>query len=747
VPAASWGPVWVAVVRDVFLGHVDLGTRDAARIFYLPSAPPGATPVVYTGAGDALDASELRLDGEYRRRPLTLPGDTAPITKGERRPKLMSIAGRLRNAGAGYDAILAELRQVNETRCVEKLAERELAHISASACQYEAGPHWKDSPPGPSPDLDAFDPEAGAVFETVSDDGSPAIGIAFVRDGRIHRTTLADENRRISRRYEEATKGRPSEDAAAERDRATKRLIRTLPFTAVKGTLWPLPSDPTTFTVAAWESEHGSLLDALVSYLSERITTSHPDDLCLVALYAIAASVRSPATDFAPRLLIEGPTGWGKSTSAEAVQLVVSGAVYGAALTAAAIYRIMDQWHPTLLADESTINEHPEIRQVLRAGFKRGAKIIRATQNSDTGVVVVDPFGFALLTALVDLPEDVVNRCFVVRVPPGEPPKHVWQGDPEARELRTVLTRLRLEVLAGTAYPDIAVTAQEARAKPGLERRSRDKLTALWPYAKHYGVTDRLVDVASRLESESTDQLATSDKGIVVAALAAMVKSTGGLAALKAPDLDVVNVHEFVRKILVAEGEARIVGGEMELDQRKYSSRDFTARLVRELGLKVKPVEGRARIDRSTFLVLWPNISSRYGAGTSLDDFAERDGELSRGEGANLPRNDPYTPTILPRFSSGDGGSDAPLRYPTETVGHPTEIVGGVGITGVEGSPPRKGLPDPVEDRIGPARGRHFDCGDCQSQDHHVCEGCPRCRSSPIAIAAPPAPRRSGESK
>lgn len=156
VPAVRWGEVWPALVRDLFLGAVDLGTRDAARVFYLPSAPPGSTPLAYQGDGVAFDWTKLRIDPEARRAPLTTPGDTSPITKGERRPKLMSIAGRLRNAGAGYDAVLAELRVVNETRCVEKLGDKDLEHVAASACRYEPGTRKKvlrRERPAPTRDL------------------------------------------------------------------------------------------------------------------------------------------------------------------------------------------------------------------------------------------------------------------------------------------------------------------------------------------------------------------------------------------------------------------------------------------------------------------------------------------------------------------------------------------------------------------------------------------------------------------
>jgi hypothetical protein len=577
------------------------------------------------------------------------------------------------------------------------------------------------------PPLEEFYPERGEIFEACGTDGAPQLGIAFVAAGRIYKTTAVGEIRRIGRDYED-TRGRDSKERTQRED----RFLKSLPFPSAARALWPLPADPTLESVADWEAANGPLLSALMRYLEERASAGHPGDRVVEALWAIAASVKAEAVDFAPRLLVEGPTGWGKSTTAEAIQLLVPRAFYGAVLTAASIYRIMDQWHPTLLVDESTISEHPEIRQVLRAGFKRGTRIARASQNADSGIVVIDPFGYAILTSLVDLPEDVVNRCFVVRVPPGEPAKRVWQGDPEARRLRTVLARLRLEVLAGLSYPDLAEAAQEARTKPGLERRSRDKLSALWPYAKQYGVVDQLVDAAGRLESDSTEQLAASDKGVVVSALANLVREAGGLTALRAGDLDLVRVHAGVQRVLIAEGEATMVNGEMIVDARKYSPRDFTGRLVREIGLKVKVAGGRSRIDRSTFLVLWPNISSRYGGAATLDDFANRAGEVASEAKREPQEGDTTTPTEPRAQPSWNGGEDTAHHDPYNSVGHPYGIGVGVGITGQQASPSSTWAVDPVESRVGEGRPRHEGCDDCRIAAHHVCEGCPRC----VACAA-----------
>lgn len=58
VPANEWAMTW-AGLAELFRGHIDPGTKDLSRIFYLPSCPPGAPHEVRTGKGRALDPQEL----------------------------------------------------------------------------------------------------------------------------------------------------------------------------------------------------------------------------------------------------------------------------------------------------------------------------------------------------------------------------------------------------------------------------------------------------------------------------------------------------------------------------------------------------------------------------------------------------------------------------------------------------------------------------------------------------------------
>jgi hypothetical protein len=682
--ATSWPMVFPRLCELLTDGHTDSGTKDPARLFFLPSAKPTGRTFTYSGHGRAVLAADL---------PELPPGVTTPahrfeigsdgrIPHGQRHAYLLSVASSIvsRTPGMNEAQALAIVKPAIYAATDDDqwpTRDRDIEAAVRSALGKYARPA---KPLEPAPPLEEFDPEVGEVFAATDRNGNPDLGVAWVADGRLVRTTLSAELDRIEKKYAGATQSKSSRsnaEGAEVREREVKRLLSSLPFVRIRDALWPLPSDPTLVSVAEWERANGTLLSALERYFRERVVTCDPDGHLVDALWAMGASARSDDIDFAPRLMFEAPFGWGKSTAAEAVQLVVPRGVYGAALTPAAVYRMMNGWHPVLLVDESAIHDNPDFLRVLRTGFKRGPKIIRAAQNQDTGVVPVDPFGWVILTTQVDTKEDLVSRCLVQHLSPGTPEKRVTIRDPEATALRTVLTRLRLDILTGAEYPDIGTVAETARSRAGLEPRSRDKLTALWPFAKGYGVEDRLAVAAGRLEEEATEQLAGSDKGLVVAAIAEVVERADGLANLKASDLELRRIHEQVETLLMGEGEANPVpvfggGTAMRVDLKRFGPRDFTARIIRELGFKVRTVKGRARIDRLPFLVLWPRVWSRYGGPVTLEHLAEKEGVPP------YPPKDPSTPTLSGIPTSVEDSERDP--YPTPTLGEGTPTLGGVGV-------------------------------------------------------------------
>jgi len=59
IPAADFASVWHAAVDELLHGHVDPSTHDLARMFYLPTAPPGAEPYAEIAWGEPLDWRSL----------------------------------------------------------------------------------------------------------------------------------------------------------------------------------------------------------------------------------------------------------------------------------------------------------------------------------------------------------------------------------------------------------------------------------------------------------------------------------------------------------------------------------------------------------------------------------------------------------------------------------------------------------------------------------------------------------------
>lgn len=55
VPSAEWRSVWPVLVRLLADGHVDPGTGDRPRMYYLPSCPAGSAPFVMVGGRDPFD--------------------------------------------------------------------------------------------------------------------------------------------------------------------------------------------------------------------------------------------------------------------------------------------------------------------------------------------------------------------------------------------------------------------------------------------------------------------------------------------------------------------------------------------------------------------------------------------------------------------------------------------------------------------------------------------------------------------
>ena len=129
--------------------------------------PSGA---IYTVIDDSpvVDAP-MDLIAQLTRKPVSenkARDDQGPIPVGQRDNTLMSLAGKLRRAGANQDVIEMAVRQEN-LKCEVPLEEKDIVRIAKSASRYEKGPI------GPTVLIGGKDPETGVQVTAPSTSTNP----------------------------------------------------------------------------------------------------------------------------------------------------------------------------------------------------------------------------------------------------------------------------------------------------------------------------------------------------------------------------------------------------------------------------------------------------------------------------------------------------------------------------------------------------------------------------------------------
>jgi hypothetical protein len=123
-----------------------------------------------------------------------------------------------------------------------------------------------------------------------------------------------------------------------------------------------------------------ALLDALVATVRRYVVLPHVHAARAIALW-IVLTYFDAAVNVLPLLLITSPTKrCGKTRMVEIAGGLACRALPISNITAAALYRAIDKFHPTLLLDEGDtfIHDDPELRGVINAGHTRHtARVIR----------------------------------------------------------------------------------------------------------------------------------------------------------------------------------------------------------------------------------------------------------------------------------------------------------------------------------------------------------------------------------
>jgi Protein of unknown function (DUF3631)/Domain of unknown function (DUF3854) len=210
--------------------------------------------------------------------------------------------------------------------------------------------------------------------------------------------------------------------------------------------------------------EGSSLLSELATLILRHVVMTATEAYA-VALWIVAAHAID-ALQLMPMLLISSPAPeCGKTTAATLIAALVPRAIMVASLTPAVLFRMIDKYRPTLIADEvdSWLNdEKSELRGVFNAGHMRAGALFPRCVGDDHDVRLFNVFGAKLIAMIGRPPETMLSRSILVtlrRKTAAEPVEHVREESVRAEHavLRRRLRRWALDHAAelSTHQPDL----------------------------------------------------------------------------------------------------------------------------------------------------------------------------------------------------------------------------------------------------------------------------------------------------
>jgi putative DNA primase/helicase len=105
----------------------------------------------------------------------------------------------------------------------------------------------------------------------------------------------------------------------------------------------------------------------------------------------------------------------GKSTLRDVLTPLVYRGLPADNISTAVVYRAMEECHPTLMIDEadSFLDENEEMRGIINAGHRRGAKALRMVNRQ---IEVFDPFGPKLIAGIGRRRDTIEDRAVIVKL-------------------------------------------------------------------------------------------------------------------------------------------------------------------------------------------------------------------------------------------------------------------------------------------------------------------------------------------
>jgi len=278
----------------------------------------------------------------------------------------------------------------------------------------------------------------------------------------------------------------------------------------------------------------------------------------------------------APRLLIASPTkACGKTRLLSLLWAMVRRALPASSITAAAVYRVIEAYAPTLLVDEVDnlgLTEKRELLAVLNSGHSRGAALVLRIVGEDHEVRRFSTWCALAMAAIRpgSLPDTLVSRAIKIQL------TRKRKNDAVARlregQVYAELEPLRRKLMRWSVDHASTVEAANPVLPDQLDGRAADNWSVLISIADALGDEwpTRVRHAAVCIEAAGANPISTGE--ILLADLHELFRERGD---------DRISSEEIVSALTKLEGRPWAEWG----TQRKPLSKNQLARLLKEFGI------------------------------------------------------------------------------------------------------------------------------------------------------------------
>lgn len=208
---------------------------------------------------------------------------------------------------------------------------------------------------------------------------------------------------------------------------------------------WPLAAKPIEY------SSSKELWNEVRQFIYDHLFLPSLELYDVLTAWVLATWVRE-MWPVVPYIFFYGPIASGKTRGLEVLHRLCYRGILAGNISASALFRSCEQWHPTLFLDETEIyskETKTEVVGLLNSGYRRGQYAIRVKQREHgSELEVFDVFGFKALAGTKGLAEALESRSIMIRMIKARRPVRRLIDEEKATELRNKLLGWRLYTLA-----------------------------------------------------------------------------------------------------------------------------------------------------------------------------------------------------------------------------------------------------------------------------------------------------------